>query len=378
MSSKKIDDIEVLRGFAVLFVILQHTTGNLISWNGFAASLVPYFNGGAGVDLFFAISGFVIAKDFIHRVDARQGYSAKFDEALTFWIKRIWRLIPSAWLWLVIILVLSYFYNRSGIFQPFEANLWATVAGAFNFANFRLADAFGNYSYGASFVYWSLSLEEQFYFLFPLILIFLRPWFIWIVLIVLLAQLFNERTTMMQLMFRTDALMMGILLAMLSNSSFHKRLEPRILKYQLPGMIIVISSFMVLLVAGSNGMKEVLSYRMSIVATVAGFLVYLASYNQSYIMRDSPVKRLFVWTGARSYALYLTHIPAFFLLRESWSRISDDGVPESAYGKLMFVAVAYGLAFALAEANYRFVETPFRRVGQRIAKERSQRAEISP
>lgn len=378
MSSKKIDDIEVLRAFAVLFVMLHHTIGNLVIWKGFGAGLTPYFNGGAGVDLFFAISGFVIARDFTKRVDARQGLAAKFDEAVTFWIKRIWRLIPSAWLWLAIMLALSYFYNRSGVFEPFEANIWATVAGVFNFANFRLADSFGNYSYGASFVYWSLSLEEQFYLLFPLVLILLRPWFVWLVIAVMVFQLFTERSTnMLMMMIRTDALMMGVLLAMLSSSSVHRALEPRILRHRLPGMILVVSCFFVLVVVGSTGMKE-LPYRMSFVAVVAGVFVYLASYDQSYVMRDSALKRILVQLGARSYALYLVHIPAFFLVRESWVRVMGDDIPQSTCARLAFLAVAYLLAFVLAEANYRLIETPFRRVGQGIARRRSQRAADDP
>ncbi|MFK7732180.1 MAG: acyltransferase family protein [Pseudomonadales bacterium] len=374
MSTNRIDDIEVLRALAVLFVIVHHTFGNLIMWRHSVSPFIPYFNGGAGVDLFFAISGFVIAKDFIGRMDARQGLSAKFEEAVSFWIKRIWRLIPSAWLWLALILALSFFYNSSGVFEPFEANLWATLAGALNFANFRLADSFGNYSYGASFVYWSLSLEEQFYLLFPLFLIFLRRWFVYLVLALLFFQLFSERSAnIVMMMFRTDALMLGILLAMLSNSKWHKKCEPSYFTNRLPGIVLVAGCLLALLMVGSVAMNE-LPYRMSMVALLAGLLVYLASYDKSYVMKDSSLKQLMVTLGARSYALYLSHIPAFFLVRESWVRIVGLDTPEGFAARVLFIVLAYTLVFGLAELNYRFVETPFRRVGQQIAARRAARA----
>ncbi len=364
----RIDDIEVLRALAVLFVILQHTFGNLITWPSMASALIPYFNGGSGVDLFFAISGFVIAKDFMKRVDGLRDGAAKFEEAINFWIKRIWRLLPSAWLWLAIILLLSMFFNSSGVFGSVTTNAWATLAGALNFANFRLADAFGHYPYGASFVYWSLSLEEQFYLVFPLVLIFLRPWFVWLVLALLFFQLFSERS-MLMMMLRTDALMFGILLAMLGNSRYHGRFDPRFLEHRFASLFVIGGCSLALVFAASSVMSS-FSYRMSLVAILAGGLVYAASYDKSYVMRDGVMKRVMVYLGARSYALYLTHIPAFFLCRESWLRATGDHTPSSSVEQALFVLAAYLLMFVLAEMNYSFVECPLRRKGRRIVAQR--------
>src|SRR3990167_4669599 len=55
--NKRIDDIEILRGFAVLFVVTHHALGNLFTWTTPGlARFGAYFSGGFGVDLFFAIS----------------------------------------------------------------------------------------------------------------------------------------------------------------------------------------------------------------------------------------------------------------------------------------------------------------------------------
>src|SRR5476649_2292342 len=112
-----------------------------------------------GVDLFFAISGFVIARSLI---PALQGCSTRqeyWQQTRNFWLRRAFRLLPSAWLWLALMLLACVFINRSGAFGTLQANLQATLAGVAQYANFRFADSFFHYEYGTSFVYWSLSLE---------------------------------------------------------------------------------------------------------------------------------------------------------------------------------------------------------------------------
>ena len=73
MSRERISDIEVLRGFAVLVVVAHHSRINLFSWEApWLESLATYFGGWVDVDLFFAISGFVIARTLLPQLQASQ------------------------------------------------------------------------------------------------------------------------------------------------------------------------------------------------------------------------------------------------------------------------------------------------------------------
>jgi peptidoglycan/LPS O-acetylase OafA/YrhL len=90
-------------------------------------------------------------------------------------------------------------------------------------------------------------------------------------------------------------------------------------------------------------------------------LVWLAALDRGFILPDCRLRRLLVSLGARSYALYLVHIPAFFVAREIWFRLGA-GSPE-----IPAALSGFGLTFALAEMNWRWVERPLRRFGARLA-----------
>lgn len=162
MSGKRILDIELLRGLAALGVVFHHLHGNLFSGS---PALLDGINQRVqfwwGVDLFFAISGFVIARTLIPQLREAPTRQAFWEQARYFWIRRAFRLLPSAWLWLALILACCLLLNRSGAFGSLSANLAASLAGFLQIANFRFADSFYRYEYGASFVYWSLSWRNS-------------------------------------------------------------------------------------------------------------------------------------------------------------------------------------------------------------------------
>ena len=139
-----IRDIEVLRAVAVLGVIFKHMNGNLLPGTDLAGGLSFISDGGwVGVDLFFAISGFVIARSFLPKTHGVVSFSHHRRISYQFWIVRLFRLAPSAWLWLLVILALCLGYNHSGVFGTLETNLVWTLSGVLNFSNFLFAHYFG-------------------------------------------------------------------------------------------------------------------------------------------------------------------------------------------------------------------------------------------
>ena len=154
-------DIQALRAVAVLFVVLFHL------W----PSQIP--GGFAGVDVFFVISGFLISGSLYGELlDTRRISVAKF------WAKRIRRLLPAAFA------VIAASGIAMAIFvPPFTRAEFAghALASLFYFENWNLVGSASNYFSDSNMSpfqhFWSLAVEEQFYVLWPLLLILLAAIF---------------------------------------------------------------------------------------------------------------------------------------------------------------------------------------------------------
>ncbi|MBC3346288.1 acyltransferase [Pseudomonas sp. SWRI196] len=365
MSSKRIMDIELLRAVAVMGVLFHHVQGMPFpgGWPRLAA-LSGSFQLWWGVDLFFAISGFVIGRSLIPQLrgcDTSRQFWATVRE---FWIRRAFRLLPSAWLWLLLMLLAALFFNRSGAFGSVQANVQATLAGFLQFANLRFADAFMRYEYGASFVYWTLSLEEQFYLILPLLVFVSRRYLVWVLLAVVLVQFFTWRAVWLSVI-RTDALALGVLLSIWSLRPDYWRFEPKWLRW--PGLGVLLMAGLGSVMAWIATEHFNLSfYRLGVIALLSAVLVWVASYDRDYLLPRSPLKTALTWVGSRSYGIYLIHIPVFFLLRELWFRFAPLGSPDVASDPWLALACALTLIGLLSELNYRMIEMPMRQRGAQL------------
>jgi peptidoglycan/LPS O-acetylase OafA/YrhL len=150
--NRKIADIEWLRGVSILFVVIFHARPVLIPWpeplwDHIAVNYVDFMS---GVDIFLAVSGFVIARTLLPQLAAAHDATGFLRIALAFWVRRAWRLLPAAWLWLAIILVCAAIFNRSGAFQSFHTNFEATLAAMLSIANYRFGISWFRFDYGAS------------------------------------------------------------------------------------------------------------------------------------------------------------------------------------------------------------------------------------
>lgn len=365
-------DIEVLRGIAVIYVVVFHAYGNLIPWRSPELSaFFLNFGGGSGVDLFFVISGFVIARSLIPRLDSCADRQQFWVISLAFWIRRYWRLLPTAWLWIGIVLLSSVFFNSSGAFGTFTTNFESGLSAILQVANFHLAGTFGTPGgSGALFPLWSLSLEEQFYLLLPVLVLISGRWLPHVLIAAVLLQLVSTRPGLYEMLLRTDGILMGVLLAMYSQSKSYSAFEPVILgRNRLLSAPLLLALFLCLAFIGAERI-DVASHATSIITLASFALVFIASYDRDYIMSKGPAKRVLMWVGSRSYAIYVIHIPAFYLSREIWFLIGNPASPKfnSAYLDQLVVTAVILIAL-LSELNYRFIELPLRQKGSNISRQ---------
>lgn len=373
----RIDDIELLRAVAILFVLFEHMRLFLFTWEGLPERrLGGFFGFWDGVDLFFAISGFVIARSLMPSLAAAQSLTAYFNAAIAFWVRRAWRLLPSAWLWLAVILVASVAFNRGGFLASFQVNFEGAIAAILDVANFRNWMILGQIFMppGATAPYWSLSLEEQFYFLFPIVILLSGRRLALVAGVAVLLQLFLPRSGadagsagLLLNAIKSDAILLGVLIAIWSNHPTYRLFEPVFLKNRPLAGLLLFAGLVVLLGAAGSGTLHIVPFQIGLIALISALMVSIASYNRNYLWPEGFSKQLMLWIGTRSYALYLVHVPAYAFTREIWFRLQPPGTVFTDRFAVRFGYTAAILLVGLAELNYRLIEVPLRRHGAGIA-----------
>jgi peptidoglycan/LPS O-acetylase OafA/YrhL len=358
-------ELEVLRTIAVTMVLLEHLSHNLIFWPASWADNLRQSGVWTGVDLFFAISGFVIARSLLPKVKTARDAESFIRVAVEFWIRRAWRIWPSAWLWLAAPLLLCLFFNRSGAYGGFQANWEMAIAGMMNLANFRASEIFCTYPSGTAFVQWSLSLEEQFYLLLPVAAYLLRGW-LPAVLALIFAFAFLPPHIPLLMMIRGGSVAAGVLLAIWSRHPSYADCAPDILGRAWFARIGVFAMCIALLVSLGDTQLHIVAFLLGPIAIVSGILVWIASYGRGYLWRPGWPRRGMEILAARSYSLYLIHIPVYFGMHEAWFRLHHLAIPTHRQTILYFAATLIMLAM-VTELNHRLVETPLREYGKGVA-----------
>lgn len=364
---KKNTDIEALRAIGILFVLFAHIHELFPWWNPVFARVYRYLDFWTGVDLFFCVSGFIITRSILREVPEGGGWRAFVSFAVPFWVRRVWRLLPSAWFWLCFILAASVLFNEGGYFGAPGRNFVYQVYSMLNMANFYGYYCKLNGACGANQVYWSLSLEEQFYLVFP-VLLFLVPRRFWAALFLGIAaiQLPLDRGGSLLGFVRTDAIALGVVVALWKDHPSYRMLEPVFLGNRAK---VLGSTALLALLLAALGASGVVAVPMStgMVAVLSAAMVFLASFDRGYIVPRGWVAAVAEYVGSRSYALYLSHIPAFFVTKELWLRFSDASTKFDSTDTLRFLATGLPMMLLFAELSYRLIEVPFRNRGRAIA-----------
>lgn len=342
-------DIQGLRMVAVVTVFANHLWG----W--------PH-GGFIGVDVFFVISGFLITGNLLRDAEARGTVSFR-----RFYWNRVRRIVPAA----SVVLLLTV-AAATVVFLPFRAEQVAVDAGfAFAFlSNWWFAVRGTDYFTATESVsplqhYWSLSIEEQFYFIWPPLIFLISLYVVrksWthdhrmriaafvmsgIIALSLSWALYETATTPVWAYFNTLSrvweLGTGALLACcVSSLARIPQMARPILSW---GGLALIATSVVLISGGSVGFPA----PWAMLPVVGASLVIAAGVGVEPKYQAFLRNPLSGYIGDISYSLYLVHWPVIVIL----------GTLMDATGHYYLVVLALG--FGLAIASYHLVEQPLRK-----------------
>ena len=335
-------DIDTLRTIAVLPVIIFH----------FNKHWLP--GGFLGVDVFFVISGFLITLIMIKEMKAGV-FSFK-----QFYIRRIKRILPVFFVVLTFVVIFSAF-----IFSPdaYSSLSKTAIASILFSANLYLSVAQGYFDPAQEekplLHTWSLSVEEQYYFIFPLLLLLLinKNWRIQIglfALFIAISLFFSFFSN-----FGLDKYYLPHLRAfeMLIGSATAVYMQQHSSQGSLPGEkyagLASLSALVVLCVCFFIYTPETSFFPgpagiVPCLATAA--LLYFNSFNHSFkkIFQIKP----FIYIGWISYSLYLWHWPVIVFSRY----LREDKILPLNWAVYLFI-----LIFCLSVLSYTFIEQPLRK-----------------
>lgn len=360
MQSERIHGLDTLRALAIVLVMLQHYVLFVSNEDtfGFIGTL-----GWVGVDLFFALSGYLIGNQIFAALRSGQGLSLRH-----FYARRFLRTLPNFYVVLALYALWPAF--RGGLELP---PVWRFLTFTQNI----------NLAPGTAFSHaWSLNIEEQFYLVLPAVALAFtavrapmsRAWLALAMVVaggmaaraILWDQVVDgQRYGMFNYykyiyyssLCRLDELVAGVGLAMLRN--YHEGLWERVAAR---GNITAVAGLVVASLAGWMFLEDPRGFAVTVfgyplLAVGFGLLVLAAVSRQSLLrtVRIPGAASVALW----SYAIYLVHKQVMILLAEP---LADAGF---AAGGWVAVVLSFAASVAAGLALYFLVETPFMKLRER-------------
>ncbi|MCM3691427.1 acyltransferase family protein [Neobacillus niacini] len=343
--------IDGLRAIAVMGVILYHLN-------------IPWFQGGfSGVTVFFVLSGYLISDILIDEWNRNN----KIDY-LRFMIRRFRRLAPAV-LFMIFIVTLWVLFTNHPSFEKLRSDFLPSLLYMTNWWYiFHEVSYFDSFGHASPFTHiWSLAIEEQFYLLWPLLMILglafikrkrLRVLAILAGVIIsawLMAFIYIPGEDPSRVYYGTDtrafSLLLGAALAFVWPSQKLSKTLPRHASLVLEivgntGLLLIITLFVI------TSQFDPFHYQggMLLLSIITIFVVAALAHPASVLAKWLSIKPL-QWMGIRSYGIYLWHYPIIILTTPI---VNTDGLN---FWRITLQIVS---TLLLSEVSYRFVEVPIR------------------
>jgi peptidoglycan/LPS O-acetylase OafA/YrhL len=344
-------ELNGLRGVAILAVMIFH-------------SGAPFLKGGfLGVEVFFVLSGFLITSLLVLEYDRHGSVSLK-----NFYIRRVLRLGPALIVLLFVVCLGTYLFRSQ---QRFHSAYIDSLIALFYLSNWaRAFSIHPPYYLGHT---WSLSIEEQFYILWPLILLILLRLLknryqvvivaaalaavSWLARIHLLSNHATPERLYNGLDVRADGLLLGCTLALALSSGLltrpnHREKLSLFLMVMAPASAAGLAAFSTL---GNSQSPWMFRFGFLIIELLAVILILDVLINTNSLVKKLLRMKWLVWIGTISYGLYLWHYPIFCAMVEL--RFSGQKV-------LIFGSLA---SFLVASLSYYVMEKPVLRLKKHFA-----------
>jgi peptidoglycan/LPS O-acetylase OafA/YrhL len=354
----RLDGVDILRGLAIFFVLMNHVNMRLL------IAKVPYtaripaplapslvWNGQFGVQMFFAVSGFLITSTTLRRWGSLSNVNLR-----DFYRLRFARIAPLLLLLLIVLSILHFARFRNFVVLPKTGGLGRALLAALTF-HINVLEANRGYLPGSWDVLWSLSVEEMFYLFFPVVSRIFgqgKPFIVILLSLVVVGPFGrtafahgNEIWREYSYLGRTDAIALGCLTALIVSRIRFSTAMLRTLGCAGAAILIFVLGFSNRVydtVLGRSGLE------MTILAVGTCMVIVVAAQTE---WKSPGLLGPLLSLGRRSYEIYLTHMFVVFAFFNLYLHI---GKPTRAV-PILFVGVIL-VAATLGDVVARFFSEP--------------------
>lgn len=361
--------LDGLRAIAVLLVVLFHARLTKIGIPRHNAIDEMIRGGFLGVDLFFVLSGFLITALLLREQAEQDRFRIGH-----FYGRRVLRLLPALYLVLFVHALFVYLVSFR-IEGGARAELATLFSSVFYYANWHTL-AQEHVGLAGLGHLWSLSIEEQFYFVWPLLLALFfglrrNITMVTVVLVVVIAAIGVHRAVLWNAYgwgdayYRTDVRVDALLIGALLASLWVRNLTPRRGLAAAAWVALGVIFLCTLLARANEGFWNGTGFTVVAVATA---VVILAAVDSDWSVNRFLSLPPMVAVGRVSYGIYLWHFPVFWAVGR-WGR--DWPTP-------VRLSVAFGLVALFTVASWTLLERPVMRWGRRRFATRGEVAPASP
>ena len=343
--AKHVPELDGLRGIAITSVIIHHQLAPISLSGGFL-----------GVDLFFVLSGFLITSLLLAEFAQANRISLR-----NFYMRRLLRLGPALSLYLIATFLVAYSTQSISIVRQLKL----IAVAVFYLTNWRMALGWDS-ALDPTAITWSLSIEEQFYLLWPLLLtvclaVKLRRRFIAGGLAIVILGIAVHRYVLLEagadltrLYYgsdtRADALLVGCIFGLLNAKMVQLRNKTRLLN-----TAALVSALALGFLSFTSHFEDLFLYRggFTAIAILCGVLIYAAANSPARALSATLRFPPLMWLGHISYGLYLWH----------WLIVRNV----SLYSLGRWEATAkLGLSIGIAATSFYVFEKPINRLKTRF------------
>lgn len=340
MQQERIKSLDGLRGIAILLVLTFH----LLSFGPLTS---VFMFGWMGVDLFFVLSGFLITGILIDTKNEKAFYK-------TFLIRRALRILPLYYAVVIAFALIAPLFQVTSWFEKYQFYFW-THTSNYLFLTHGFFKPLGHF--------WSLAIEEQFYLVWPFVVLFLTPKLIIRISLLLIAvgiylrlTIENKYLTYGLPFAHLDGLLIGAII-----SFYYKSNKDLLFNYSKQFLFVCAVVFFFFLVygvlTGNNLHENPFSFTIASIFFGSLLVACIAVKN----IANALSNKVLLFFGKYSYGMYIFN--SIFYHYSSWWYINKL----SEMQKLLMYAVVFILTVIVSYLSYNLFEVRFLRLKERWA-----------